>query len=82
MTGDRQDFGRRIAHEAIFEGESESKLRGLMILLRSIGSARAMERVQRTGNEWFFTPFAEWVGGPDAAVRDRMASILQTTIDG
>ncbi len=74
MTGDRAGFGQRIAREAIFEGERESKLRGLMILLRSIGSAKAMEVVQRTGNARFFKPFAEWVGGPDAAVRARLAS--------
>ena len=114
MAGDRHDFGQRIAHEVIFEARSESKLRGLLILLRSIGSSRAMELVQRAGNERFFGPFTEWVGGPDAAVRarlatgfimgmtvsreitggygltqaecdqmrDRMASILQNTIDG
>jgi AcrR family transcriptional regulator len=74
MMGDRTDFGRRIAHEAIFEGKSESKLKGLLILLRSIGSTKAMELVQRTGNERFFDPFAAWVGGPDAAVRARLAS--------
>ena len=74
MSGDRHDFGRRIAHEAIFEAKSESKLRGLLILLRSIGSTKAMELVQRTGNERFFGPFTEWVGGPDAAVRARLAS--------
>lgn len=74
MTGDRHDFGQRIAHEAIFEAKSESKLRGLLILLRSIGSTKAMELVQRAGNERFFGPFAEWVGGPDAAIRARLAS--------
>ena len=108
MTGDRHDFGQRIAHEAIFKAKSESKLRGLLILLRSIGSTKAMELVQRTGNERFFGPFTEWVGGPDAAsgfimgmtvsreitggydltpaecdrMRDRMASILQSIVDG
>ena len=74
MTGDRADFGQRIAHEAIFETRSESRLRGLLILLRSIGSAKATELVQHTGKERFFKPFAEWVGGPDAAVRARLAS--------
>ena len=56
------------------EGKSESKLKVLLILLRSIGSTKAMELVQRTGNERFFNPFAEWVGGPDAAVRARLAA--------
>lgn len=74
MTGDRHDFGQRIAYEAIFAARSESKLRGLLILLRSIGSAKAMELVQRTGNERFFKPFADWVGGPDAALRARLAT--------
>lgn len=74
MNGDRSSFGRRIAHEAIFEGKSESKLKGLLILLRSVGSTKAMELVQRTGNDRFFNPFAEWVGGEDAPVRARLAA--------
>ena len=74
MAGDRATFGRRIAQEAIFETKSESKLKGLLILLRSVGSTKAMELVQRTGNERFFNPFSEWVGGPDAPVRARLAA--------
>jgi AcrR family transcriptional regulator len=74
MEGDRSTFGERIAHEAIYEAKSESKLKGLLVLLRSVGSTKAMELVQRTGNERFFNPFAEWVGGPDAAVRARLAA--------
>lgn len=74
MQGERATFGRRVAHEAIFEAKSESKLKGLLILLRSVGSTKAMELVQRTGNERFMSPFTEWVGGPDAAVRARLAS--------
>lgn len=76
MEGDRATFGDRIAHEIIFQGESESesKLKGLPILLRSVGSSKAMEMVQRTAIERFFNPFAEWVGGPDAAVRARLAA--------
>jgi AcrR family transcriptional regulator len=74
MEGDRATFGVRIAHEVIYEGKSESKLRGLLVLLRSIGSAKAMELVQRTGNERFFNPFAAWVGGPDGPVRARLAA--------
>ena len=74
MEGDRATFGQRVAHEAIFEAKSESKLKGLLILLRSVGSTKAMELVQRTGNERFFNPFSEWVGGPEAAVRARLAA--------
>lgn len=74
MAGDRSTFGRRVAHEVIYEAMNESKLRGLLVLLRSVGSIKAMELVQRTGNERFFNPFAEWVGGRDAAVRARLAA--------
>jgi AcrR family transcriptional regulator len=74
MAGSRSTFGKRIAHEAIFEAKSESKLKGLLILLRSVGSAKATELVQRTGNMRFFEPFAVWVGGPDGAVRARLAA--------
>lgn len=74
MEGDRSTFGERVAHAAIHEARSDSKLKGLLVLLRSIGSTKAMELVQRAGAERFFDPFAEWVGGPDAAVRARLAT--------
>lgn len=74
MEGDRAEFGRRVAREVIFEPKNEGKLKGLLIMLRSVGSTKAMELVQRTGSERFFDPFAEWVGGEDAMVRARLAS--------
>jgi AcrR family transcriptional regulator len=74
MDGDRAQFGRRIAHEVIFEPKNEGKLKGLLIMLRSVGSTKAMELVQRTGTERFFNPFANWVGGEDAMVRTRLAA--------
>ncbi|MGZ9113339.1 MAG: TetR/AcrR family transcriptional regulator [Brevundimonas sp.] len=74
MDGDRTTFGHRVAHEAIYEARSDSKLKGLLVLLRSVGSTKAMELVQRTGNDRFFNPFAEWVGGPDGPVRARLAA--------
>ena len=74
MEGDRAEFGRRVARAVIFEPAKEGKLKGLLIMLRSVGSTKAMELVQRTGSERFFNPFAAWVGGEDAAVRARLAS--------
>jgi len=76
MSGDRSDFGRRVAREVIFQAKSESKLKGLLILLRSISSTKAMELVQRSANRRFYGPFADWVGGPDAPVRARIAAAL------
>lgn len=74
MSGDRADFGRRVAREVIFEPKKENKLKGLMILLRSISSTKAMEIVQRSANARFYGPFADWVGGPNGAVSARMAA--------
>ena len=74
MNGDRADFGRRVAREVIFQAKSETKLKGLLILLRSISSAKAMEIVQRGANARFDGPFAEWVGGADAAINARLAA--------
>jgi len=74
MAGDRATFGRRVAREVIFEAKSETKLKGLLILLRSISSTKAMEIVQRSANARFYGPFAEWVGGEDGAVSARLAA--------
>ncbi|WP_292262635.1 TetR/AcrR family transcriptional regulator [Brevundimonas sp.] len=74
MDGDRADFGRRVAQAVILQPTHAGKLRGLMILLRSIASARAMEIIQRNADTRFHRPFADWVGGPDGAVRARLAA--------
>lgn len=74
MSADRETFGQRVAHEVIFERKSETKLKGLLILLRSIASTKAMEIVQRSATKRFYGPFADWVGGDDAAVSARMAA--------
>ncbi|MGV9009411.1 TetR family transcriptional regulator [Brevundimonas sp.] len=74
IEGDRSDFGQRMAQEAIFKERDEGKLEHMLIMLRSIGSTKAAELVQRNGQTCFFGPFEEWLGGPDAAVRARLAA--------
>ena len=74
MGGDRSTFGQRVAREVIFERKSETTLKGLLILLRSISSTKAMEIVQRSASKRFYGPFAAWVGGADGAVSARMAA--------
>lgn len=74
MTGDRADFGHRVAREVVFGTKGETKLKGLLILLRSISSTRAMEVVRRSANARFFGPFSELVGGAEAAVSTRLAA--------
>lgn len=74
MEGDRADFGRRMAHEALDQDKDSGRLEHMLILLRSVGSAKAYELVQRNGQDSFFGPFETWVGGADACVRTRLAA--------
>lgn len=76
MDGERADFGRRIAHQLVYEPQECDKLRGLLIMLRANGSAKAAQVVQRTILEDFLRPFEAWVGGDKAAVRARLATSL------
>jgi len=83
MDGPREDFGDRLAREIVYgdltpcEADGDgARMRGLLILLRSVGSAKAMDVMQRTSNNRFFDPLAAWIGGPDAPVRARLAAGL------
>ncbi len=73
-NGDRATFGARVAHEVVFEPKRETKLKGLLILLRSIGSAKASEIARSRAQTRFYGPLADWVGGPDGIVRARLAA--------
>lgn len=83
MEGDRENFGRRLAREIVYgdltpcePDDGGARMRGLLILLRSIGSTKAMDVVQRTSNNRFFEPLTLWIGGDDAPVRARLAAGL------
>lgn len=71
---DRADFGNRMAHEAIYKEKDQGKLEHMLILLRSIGSTKAAELVQRNSQQCFFGPFESWLGGDDAPIRARLAA--------
>jgi AcrR family transcriptional regulator len=73
IQGDPADFGARVAHELVYEPTDGDKFEGLLIILRSLTSPRACEIAQRSGRERFLEPFAQWLGGPDARVRARLA---------
>lgn len=78
IEGERSTFGERIARE-IIEGPQEEDadgngFTGLLILLRSIGSTKAMDIVQRTSDANFFQPMTLWMGGKNAAGRARLVA--------
>lgn len=72
MQGEKADFGRRVAQEIVFEPKKAEKLKGMSIMLRSIGSAKAAEMVQSSCTQRFFGPLEDWLSGPDATVRARL----------
>ena len=74
MSGDRATFGQRVARNVIFEPKNQTKLKSLMIFLRSISSSKAAEMIQRNARARFYGPFSEWVGGPDGVIKARLAT--------
>lgn len=75
MDGDRATFGKRVASEIIAGPANDDDhigFSGLLILLRSIGSSKAMDIVQSSSNKNFFEPLTEWLGGRNAAGRARL----------
>lgn len=76
MEGDRAQFGERVAHELVYGERNENKMSWLLLMLRSASSAKAFEVVQQASTEEFYQPFTEWLGGPDAAIRVRIAAGL------
>ncbi|WP_374322080.1 TetR family transcriptional regulator [Brevundimonas sp.] len=72
MSGDKSEFGARVANEIVFEPKTAEKLKGMSIMLRSIGSNKAAEMVQTTCTARFFGPLEEWLSGPNATVRARL----------
>lgn len=75
--GDRADFGRRLADQLVYGDTKPGKMQGLSIILRSMGSAKAVEVVQRSCVQDFMQPLTDWMGGDDAPVRARlMAGLL------
>lgn len=72
---DRAGFGLRIANDLVYERRAD-KMRRLLIVLRSLGSARALEVVRNGMTEHFMAPFQAWIGRPDAAVRVHLAAGL------
>lgn len=72
LWSDRPNFGLRLASHIVHERRPE-KLRRLLIILRSIGSAKALEIVREGMVEHFMTPFRDWIDRPDAAVRVNLA---------
>lgn len=77
MDGPRETFGERVAQQVIYTPKpKEQKMQGLLIMLRSIGSAKASEIIRRSSEACYYAPFAQWLGEPEARIRARLVSGL------
>ena len=76
FDGPRETFGRRLADKLIYHPKEGAALQGMHIMLRSIGSPRAIEMVRQSGDERFFGPFVAWLGAPEAEVRAQLCASL------
>lgn len=76
FQGDLSNFGERIASRLMEDPDKRGVLEPLLIMLRSASSPAAAEPLQRSMRANFIAPFAAYLGGPDAAVRARLAGDL------
>jgi AcrR family transcriptional regulator len=73
FEGDMSEFGARVATKLLDDPQDGSEMDILLIMLRSASSPNAAEPLRRAMSSRFHDPFAAWLGGPDAAVRARLA---------
>lgn len=76
MSQPRETFGRRLAHEIVFDAASVESTQQMQILLRSVSSEKAKAIVQKAAVDQFVKPFEAWIDKPDAAIRVRLAAGL------
>lgn len=74
LAGPKAGFGARMADKIVFEEPDDVAVAGLLIMLRSLSSAKATEVLRRSADARFRAALEEWLGPPDAAVRGRLLS--------
>ena len=76
FEGDIATFGERLATKIVVDAPGDENLNCLLIILRYASSPKAREAIRKSGEERFFGPIAQWLGGPDAKVRARLIADL------
>ncbi len=77
--GNPGDFGERLARQLVSDPKPDARLTALLMMLRSLGSAKTSDVAARGLEATFVGPIAEWLGGgPDATVRAHLITALIT----
>ncbi len=78
LNGALSDFGERLARMFIIDPLQHGDFDKLLLILRSTSSPKAAEVIRQNGQETFYGPLAELLGGEDAAVKARLAAAVFT----
>ena len=74
FTGSQADFGERMARMLIDDPLENDKFDIFLVMLRSAAHPGAAEAIRKSGQERFYGPFADWLGGKNAPERVRVAA--------
>ena len=76
FQGHPKDFGDRISRMLVDDPLDDDKFDVILVMLRSASHPAASEAIRQSGEERFYGPFAEWLGGRNANERVRMAASI------
>lgn len=76
FQGDPSDFGERVARMLVDDPIEADKFEVILVMLRSASHPSAAEAIRKSGEKRFYGPFAEWLGGRNAAERARVAASI------
>lgn len=74
FQGDQSTFGERISKMLVDDPLENDKFEIFLVMLRSASHPGAAEAISKSGQERFYGPFAEWLGGKNAPERVRVAA--------
>jgi AcrR family transcriptional regulator len=74
FEGDHETFGERVSRKLVTDPQEDKDLNCLLIMLRSASSPKASKTTREMGEKRFYGPIAQWLGGPDAAIRARLVA--------
>lgn len=76
FEGPIEEFGDRVARMLLYDPHAQPKMECVLVMLRSAASTQAADAIRHSSRENFYAPFEAYLGGPDAALRARLAGAM------